>query len=63
MAAKFTSAPGTEGGSKMPTISCPCQCLRKRRASTIAPTSEAKYFTLGLCPSAMANRNGCRRAV
>ncbi len=63
MAAKFTSAPGTEGGSRMPTISCPAQVVRKRRARKMALSSTPPHFMRGRRLSPMAKRKGWRCAV
>ena len=57
-AAKFTSAPGTDGGSRMPTIFWPAQTRRRRRARKIELSSALPQFMRGRRLSPMAKRKG-----
>ena len=63
IAAKFTSAPGTEGGKSSPTIFWPDQTGFNRRARKTVRTRAEPKLTFAFWASAIANRNGCTRAV
>ena len=61
-AARFTSAPPTLAGNRMPTFGWPCQRGRSARAMATAPASALRNESGGVCTSAKASRSGCFRA-
>ena len=53
MAARFTSAPPMEGGKRIPTVFCPAQIGRRRRARKMVFASAEKKLSFGVRKSAM----------